>query len=115
MVRFIFILLTLAAVLAFLSKPDERSVRDQATALIREAIASGNLDDVADPALRLALIGCKTDPASCASLLMQGVSLTYDDRVLYARVDATGFQRTATCYAAYTRLFCPQGLIRRSP
>ncbi len=46
----------------------------------------------------------------CAGLLRAGIDLRYEDRKLYAAVQATGFGRTATCYAAFTRVFCPGGL-----
>lgn len=112
MLRLLIILLVLAGAGAFLTKPSEADIRTQAHSLLRDAIEDGNLDDVSDPALAVLLLSCKSDASACADLLMQGITLTYDDRTLYARVDAEGFGKSATCYAAYTQLICPDGLIR---
>lgn len=112
MLRLLFVILLLAAAGAYLTKPTEAEARAKATELVRNAIDTGSLDDVSEPALALLLATCKSDAAACADVLMAGIRINYVDRTLFAQVDAEGFGRSATCYAAYTRLLCPAGLLR---
>lgn len=112
MFRFLLFVAILGSLAAFLTRPTEAEIRDKARTMIEGSIEQGELDDVSDPALALLVAGCKADAAACADVLVRAIDITYGDRRLYARVGARGFGRSATCYAAFTKLYCPDGLVR---
>ncbi|MBV7396012.1 hypothetical protein [Mameliella sediminis] len=111
MFRFLFGMLAMALIAAFVTKPGPEAAEAELRQQLQLAIVNEGLDGKSglDAA---ALLLCRTDPRACGDLLMQGIDLTYDDRYLYARVDVKGYKMTATCYGLYTRFFCPGGLVR---
>lgn len=112
MFRLLLVIIVLGGLAAFLTRPTEAEIRGKARAIVQDSIEQGAFDDVSDPALALLVAGCRADAAACADVLVRAIDITYDDRRLYAHVDVRGFGRSATCYAAFTKLFCPDGLVR---
>ncbi|HKL69992.1 hypothetical protein [Salibaculum sp.] len=112
MIRIVLVVGLVAALAAFVTRPTEAEIRDKARTLMQDSIERNELDDVADPALALVVAGCKADARGCAEVLSRATRIDHTDRRLYARIDAQGFGRKATCYAAFTRLFCPGGLVK---
>ncbi len=107
--RFLIVVLSLAALGAYFTKPSE----GDAEAVLREevmiAVAKRELGDGQSTAETLALAACKLRPDDCYDLLRSGLKLAYTDRTLFLRVDVTGFERRATCYGAYNTFVCPGG------
>jgi len=110
MFRLLLIIIVLAGVAAYLTKPSQADVEAQIRSLIGDAITAGQLDDVTDPAAMVLLATCQANPAGCAELALAAMDVRYEDRVIYARIDVAGFGRQAVCYGLYTRLVCPRGL-----
>lgn len=110
MLRWLLIALVIAAGAAFLTRPTETDVEVRVQEMLRAEIADGSTPDTDDPAVRLLFAACQSNLDACAELARAMMTVRYEDRRLYARVDAEGFGKTATCYAAYTRLYCPDGL-----
>lgn len=109
MLKFLAGMLTMAALAAFVTKP---SPEDAETELRRQMAATFAGQDLsgAKGLDAAALLACRVDTATCLDLLRAGLDVTYEDRILYARVTVTGFDRRVACYGLYTRFTCPGGL-----
>lgn len=105
------LILTLAILggAAFFTKPTQAETDAELRVVLRDAITAGEIANSGDAASALLLAACRADAAACANLVRTLLNVTYEDRTLYARVGVSGFGRQATCYALYTRLFCPGG------
>jgi hypothetical protein len=108
--RLFLAIIVLAAVAAYFSNPSQTRINAQIDAMLQTAINDERLDDLSDPAAAIALLACKTDVQICAQMLRHGFELNFSDQKLFTTVRATGFGKAVTCFAAYTRLFCPGGL-----
>ena len=108
--RLFLALIVLATVAAYFTNPSQTRIDAQIDVMLQAAINDGQLDDLSDPAAAIALLACKTDVQICAQMLRQGLELNFSDQKLFTTVRATGFGKAVTCFAAYTRLFCPSGL-----
>lgn len=110
LIKFLIVVAVLAAAAAFVMKPGpddaEAHLRSVMLGELERAEAGGNLD----PAQMLLLASCKAEPNACYDIARQMIDMRYEDRTLYARVDLKGFDKTATCYGAFGRFFCPGGL-----
>jgi len=109
--RFLFGMMAMALIAAFITKPGPNAAADELRRQVQLAVASETLDGKSglDAA---ALMLCRVDPKACTDLLISGIEMTYEDRYLYARIDLSGFDLSATCYGAYTQFHCPGGLTR---
>ena len=107
--KYLILLLILAAGGAYLSKPSEAD----AEAVLREQVMIGGATEELgagrNTGENLALAACKLRPNDCYDLLRSGLDVTYTDQALFLKVDVEGFERRATCYGAYTQFFCPGG------
>lgn len=112
MFRFIVFLILVTIAAAALTRPGPAAVDAAIGSMIRDEIEAGSLDDINDPVAALLFQACKADAAACADLARLGISVDYLDRKLFAQVDVAGYGRSASCYAAFTQLFCPSGLRR---
>lgn len=112
MFRFLTVLILALIAAAALTRPGPEAVETMIGAMIREEIEAGNLDDIEDPVAALLFAACKADAAACADLARLGLRVEYVDRKLFAQVNVAGYGRTASCYAAFTQVFCPSGLRR---
>ncbi len=110
MFKFIIVALGLAAAAAYFTKPTAAEVDGQLKDLLQQAIAAGELSDIADPAAVVMLAACKANADTCADLARAAMTVDYTDAKLLARVRVSGFGKETTCYAAFTKLFCPSGL-----
>jgi hypothetical protein len=110
MFKIIILALGLVALAAYLTKPTRAEVDTQIDALLQQAIAAGELSDIADPAAVLMLVACKANAATCADIARAALTVDYTDAKLLARVRVEGFGKTTTCYGAFTKLICPSGL-----
>ncbi len=107
--KYLILLLVLAAGAAFLTKPGEAD----AEAVLREqvmiGVATQEFDEARGTGGNLALAACKLRPSDCFDLLRSGLDVTYTDRTLFLQVDVEGFERKARCYGLYGRFVCPGG------
>lgn len=107
--KYLVLLLVLAAGAAFLTKPSEAD----AEAVLREQVMIGvAMEDIGEgrsTGENLALAACKLRPSDCYDLLRSGLEVTYTDQTLFLKVDVEGFERKATCYGVFGRFFCPGG------
>ncbi|MCC1492230.1 hypothetical protein [Cognatishimia sp. F0-27] len=109
MLRFLLLLAALAALAGFATRP---GVDDAETAMREQvllAVANQELRGKST-AEQAALLACRLDPTSCYDLIRSGIDITFEARLVYARVDLEGFGKSATCYGLFTRFFCPGGL-----
>ena len=111
MFRFLLGMIVMALIAAFITKPGPEAAQDALRDQIQLAVANEKFDNKSglDTA---ALLLCRADPSACTEFLMSGIDVEYEDRHLYARVDLDGYKMTATCYGAFTKFFCPGGLVR---
>lgn len=109
MFRFILGMIAMALIAAFATKPGRGAAQDELRRQVQLAVANEGLDGKSglDAA---ALLLCRADPRACTDFLVSGIDLAYEDRYLYARIDLSGYDMTATCYGLYTRFWCPDGL-----
>ncbi|WP_377508855.1 hypothetical protein [Octadecabacter sp. R77987] len=110
MKKLLFVLVLLAAVSAYFTRPGPDGIEAQINTMLQSAINDGQLEDLNDPGAVVLLALCKSDVPACAQMLRQGMDVTLSDQKLFTTVRATGFGKSVTCYGAYTRLFCPGGL-----
>lgn len=107
--KYLVLLLVLAAGAAFLTKPSEAD----AEAVLREqvmiGVATQDLDEGRSTGENLALAACKLRPSDCYDLLRSGLDVTYSDQTLFLQVDVEGYERKATCYGVFGQFFCPGG------
>lgn len=110
LLKFLFVVLVLAAGAAYLTKPGESeaeaALRDQLTM----AVAKEGLGEGRSTAENLALAACKLRPRDCYDLVRSGIETEFSDHVLYVRFAMAGFDRMANCYGAFGRFVCPGGL-----
>ena len=107
--KYLVLLLVLAAGVAFLTKPSEAD----AEAVLREqviiGVATQDLGEGRSTGENLALAACKLRPSDCYDLLRSGLDVTYSDQTLFLKVDVEGYERKATCYGVFGQFFCPGG------
>jgi hypothetical protein len=97
------------ALAAYVTKPGREDVDDALRRALFEKLFTTNIDEGRDMLGNAAIIGCRLDPQSCFELLRSGLEVTYEDKILYARVTVEGFGRRAVCTGAFTRFNCPDG------
>ncbi|KUF09321.1 hypothetical protein [Pseudoponticoccus marisrubri] len=107
--KFLAGMIVMAGLGALVTKPSVEAAEAELQRQVTQAVANERLQEAQalDAAL---LLACRLDPQTCYSVLRSGITLSYEDRLLYARVDLDGFGLTATCYGLYTRFLCPGGL-----
>ncbi len=110
LIKLLAALAMIAAVAAFVTKPDAQAAEKVLKQQLMSALAKEEIKPNAGGASTVALIGCKLNPQACYDLVRRGIRTTYDDRTLYARFDLEGFGKEAVCYGAFTQFFCPGGL-----
>lgn len=98
-----------AAVAAFLTKPGREDVDEALRRALFERLFTEQIDEGRDMLGNAAIIGCRLDPQGCFELLRAGLEVTYEDKLLFARVTVEGFGRRAECIGAFTRFNCPGG------
>lgn len=108
LLKFLIVVLGLGACAAWLTVPD----KDQAEAALQTEVQNAlNAQEFGKGAgLDAALVACRIRPDSCYSLLRSGLDLSYERSALYATTTVSGFGKTASCYGAFTKFFCPGGL-----
>lgn len=107
--RYLVLLLILAAGGAYVTKPDEADAEAVLRDQVMIAVARQELGEGRGPTEALALAACKLRPNDCYELLRSGLDVTYTDKTLYLQVDVAGFDRQARCYGVFTRFVCPGG------
>lgn len=92
---------------AFATKPSVDEVRVMIREQIAERIVNGSIVDANNGATQALLAACQLSPGNCARLLEGAVSVEYENRYLYAKVQASvpGLG-SRECYAAFDRLIC---------
>lgn len=107
--RFLVLLLFLAAGAAYLTKPSEADAEGALRERVMSAVARQELGAGRNTGENLALAACKLRPNDCYELLRAGLDVVFEDRTLYLKVDVAGFERQASCYGVFLRFFCPGG------
>ncbi len=100
----------LAALVAVLTRPSEADVDEALRAALYERLLTAEVEEGREILGNAALVACRIDPSACFEVLRQGLDVTYVNNWLYAVARVDGFGREATCYGAFTRFFCPDGL-----
>ena len=98
-----------AALAAFLTRPGPEDVDEALRRALFEKLFTEEIDEGRDILGNAAIIGCRLDPQSCFELLRAGMEVTYEDKLLFARVTVEGSGRRAECIGAFTRFSCPGG------
>lgn len=92
---------------AFATKPSIEEVRDLIRDQIAERIEDGSITSADNAATQALLAACQISPGNCARVLEGAISLEYENRFLYAQIEASApGLGTKTCYAAFDRLIC---------
>ena len=103
------LLAAIAATAAVLTRPGP----DEVEAALREALYrqlfTTEVDTGRDMPGNAAILGCRIGPQLCYDLLRAGLEVTFEDRILFARVSVEGFGRRAVCFGAFGRFACPAG------
>lgn len=109
MFRFLLGMLVMAALGAYVSKPSTEDAEAELKTQLMTALAnqSFSAEDLGGSA---ALLACRLDPNTCYDLVRAGLDVTYEDRILYAKLEIDGWNRRASCYGLYTIFYCPGGL-----
>jgi hypothetical protein len=102
------LILALAAGALYLGKPSAADVDALIAEKLHAAILADDVERRDDPAAMLLLELCRADAGACTNLVQSLIRTRYRDRTLFAQVDLEGFGREATCYAALTKLYCPE-------
>lgn len=108
--RFLIVLLVLAAGAAFVTKPSEADAEAALREQLMMAVAKEELGEGRSAAQSLALVACKLRPSDCYDLVRSGITAEFADKTLFVQFEMEGFDRVATCYGAFTRFVCPGGL-----
>ncbi len=106
MFRWILLLIVLAAVAAWLTRPGEAAFDDMLRARLERQIATEDVDARSDPIAAIALVACKLKPSGCFKLMREGLEVTVEDRILYTTIRAEGFGARTVCAGAFTKLWC---------
>ncbi|WP_299920805.1 hypothetical protein [uncultured Pelagimonas sp.] len=112
MYKFLAGMIVMAAIGAFLSKPTQDDAYEEIAHLTRATLEQQQLHE-AQGVRAAALLACRLSPQSCVELLMSGLDLNYEDRILYAKIDLDGFGMEAKCYGAFSKFYCPNGLVKQ--
>lgn len=110
-IKFVLITILLLGAVALVTAPGQGAAELKMRAALEARLAGADLGRVETPLGKVALAACKLDPDSCYSLVREQIETQYQHRVVYSVFRAEGFGKTATCYGAFTRYFCPGGLI----
>ncbi|MGY9048351.1 hypothetical protein P775_16280 [Puniceibacterium antarcticum] len=108
MLRLILLLVAVGLLGAWLTRPSEDQAKSEMRATIIATLTTEDTNGK-DPVTSAALMGCRMNPEGCYDLVSSGLKTTYEDRTFYSVFTATGFDRSATCYGAFTKFTCPGG------
>ncbi|MDA9865483.1 hypothetical protein N9C96_02280 [bacterium] len=107
---FLFVVLIVAAGVAFFTKPSEADAEAALRKYLTMAAAREELGDGRSTAQNLALAACKLSLNDCYDLVRTGIETEFTDKTLFVQFHIEGFDRVATCYGAFTQFVCPGGL-----
>lgn len=108
--RFLFIVLVLAAAVAFFTKPSEEKAEELLGQLILTGINAQDISLDKSAAGNALLLGCKLRPSDCLTVLRSQLATQYSDYTLVSTFAAEGLGFKAWCIGAFGKLTCPGGL-----
>jgi hypothetical protein len=112
LIKWLIVIAAVLAVAAFLTRPGPEDAERALREALYQRLFTTEIEAGREMLGNAAIIACRIEPAACYDVLRKGLDVTYEDRLLYARVTVEGFGRRASCWGAFTRFVCPGGLER---
>ncbi len=94
---------------AFATKPSQTDLEDEIRARLLEEIAAQSLESD-DPAILALTFACKAGAQTCAELIRAGITVDYDDRILYSVARLEFLDTHASCVGVFSQFVCPGGI-----
>ncbi len=107
--RILILVLFAAAALglaAHLTRPGEAELSALIEGMVRERVASSDIDASGDPVATMALAACKLRPSDCAGLVRKALDVRLVRGPLATRAVIAGLGRKTRCLGVFGRYFC---------
>ncbi len=103
LLKFLIGLAVIAAVAAWLTRPDEAAAEAE---MKKQLIAALERLDLEPGAGAAAALICKANVDDCYEFTRAGIETTFEDRTFYSVFRATGFGEGYSCIGAFTKFIC---------